>query len=52
MIPTHGNAAVESGFCINSDILVEKQHQSSVVAQRQGYDVIRCHGGVLKVKLY
>lgn len=23
MIPTHGNAAVESGFCINSDILVE-----------------------------
>ena len=52
MILTHGiTAAVESGFCRNSDMLVENLHESAVVVQRQIYDGIRYYGGVLQVEI-
>ena len=37
-ILSHGNTTVESGFSINSDVLVENLLEKSVVAQRQVYD--------------
>ena len=50
-ILSHGNATVESGFSINSDVLVENLLEKSVVAQRQVYDGIHHSGGVLKVDI-
>ena len=37
-ILSNGNTTVESGFSINSDVLVENLLEKSVVAQRQVYD--------------
>jgi len=51
MILSHGNASVESGFSVNGDMLVENQHEESLVAQRQIYDGVRNLGGLLKVKI-
>ena len=42
---SHRNASVESGFSINSGILVENLHEESVVAQRQVYDAVLDAGG-------
>ena len=50
-ILSHGNATIESGFSINSDVLVENLLEKSVVAQRQVYDGIHHSGGVLKVDI-
>ena len=50
-ILSHGNATVESGFSINSDVLVENLLEKSVVAQRQVYDGIHHSGGVLEVDI-
>ena len=50
-ILSHRNATVESGFSINSDVLVENLLEKSVVAQRQVYDGIHHSGGVLKVDI-
>ena len=50
-ILSHGNTTVESGFSINSDVLVENLLEKSVVAQRQVYDGIHHSGGVLKVDI-
>ena len=50
-ILSHGNATVESGFSINSDVLVENLLEKSVVAQRQVYDGIHHSRGVSKVDI-
>jgi len=36
-----GNASVESGFSLNSDILVDNLHEESLVARRIMYDTIQ-----------
>ena len=51
MVPSHGNAVVESGFSINAVIIVENLHETSVVAQRQVYNGSCYYGGVLKVEI-
>ena len=51
MYLSHGNATVESGFSINSDVLVENVLEKSVVAQKQVNDGIHHLGGVLKVDI-
>ena len=51
MILSHGNAAVESGFSVNGDMLIENLQEESLVAQRQVYDGVRNVGGLLKVKI-
>ena len=38
LILSHGNAAVESGFSINNDMLVENLLEDSLVGQRTVYD--------------
>ena len=50
-ILSHRNATVESGFSINSDVLVENLLEKSVVAQRQVYDGIHHSRGVSKVDI-
>ena len=50
-ILSHGNATVESGFSIKSNVLVENLLGKSVVAQKQVYDAIHHSGGVLKVDI-
>jgi len=51
MILSHGNAAVESGFSINGDMLVENMHEESLIAQRHVYDGVKNLGGLLNVKI-
>lgn len=49
LMMSHGNAFVEGGFSINSDILVENLHEDSIVAQRTVYDAIQAVGGIAGV---
>ena len=49
MILSHGNAAVESGFSVNENLLVENLQERSLVSQRVVYDSIRSVGGVSHV---
>jgi hypothetical protein len=51
LILSHGNAAVESGFSVNGDMLVENLHESSLVAQRTVFDSISYAGGVFGVSV-
>jgi len=44
-----GNASVESGFTVNSDILVDNLHKESLLARRILYDNIETGDGILKV---
>ena len=44
LILSHGNATVESGFSVNSDLLVENMNEDSIVAQRVVYDELRAKG--------
>jgi len=46
-----GNASVESGFSVNSDILVDNLHEESLVARRIMYDTIQTGDGILKVEI-
>ena len=46
---SHGNACVQSGFSVNTDMLVENLKEESLVAQRRVYDSIVASGGVLNV---
>uniref|UniRef100_A0A2L2YE91 Uncharacterized protein n=1 Tax=Parasteatoda tepidariorum TaxID=114398 RepID=A0A2L2YE91_PARTP len=48
---SHGNAAVESGFSINKDMLVENLKDEFLVGLRTVYDAIHFYGGVLNVPL-
>ena len=43
-ILSHGNAQVESGFSVNSDLLVENLPKKSLVARCGLYDGIRTVG--------
>jgi len=51
LILSHGNAAVESGFSINNDMLVENLLEDSLVGHRIVYDSIQKAGGVLSVNI-
>jgi len=51
MMLSHGNACVESGFSVNSDMLVENMHEESLVAQRHVYDAVNAVGGVTNVTI-
>lgn len=51
LIFSHGNATVEGGFSINKSILVENQHEETIVAQRQVYDAIIDAGGRKKIPI-
>ena len=48
---SHGQAAVERGFSINSQVIVENLVEESLIAQRQVYDAIHTSGGLLKVPI-
>jgi hypothetical protein len=41
MVLSHGNAAVEGGFSINKDLLIDSLLEETVVAQRVVFDAIR-----------
>ena len=49
MIFSNGQASVESGFSVNSLIMVENLHEESLVAQRLVYDSINSLGGIKKI---
>jgi len=51
LILSHGNAAVESGFSVNNDFLVENLHEESLVAQRRVCDAVKASGGVTSVNI-
>jgi len=51
LILSHGNASVESGFSVNTDMLVENLHEESLVAQRCVYDSVQALGGITSVKI-
>jgi len=44
LILSHGNAAVESGFSVNKEFLVENMEEDTIVAQRIVFDAIRVVG--------
>lgn len=48
---SHGNAAVESGFSVNGDMLVENLHEDSLVTQRIVYDSVQDAGGITSVNI-
>lgn len=43
----HGNAAVERGFSVNKEVLVENLEEDTVVAERSVYNAIQSLGGLL-----
>lgn len=47
----HGNAAVERGFSVNKDCIVENQKPKSLIAQRIIYDSINSVGGIENVTI-
>ena len=49
LIFSHGQASAESGFSINSSIIVENLHEKSLVAQRLVYDSVNSLGGIKKI---
>lgn len=46
---SHGNAAVERGFSVNKQCLVENLKEDSLIAQRLVHDAVSAAGGVDKV---
>ena len=48
---SHGNARIESGFSVNTDILETNMMEQSIVAQRLVYEGIERAGGVVKVEI-
>lgn len=48
---SHGNAALERGFSVNEDLLIENQSENSIVALRIVYDAIKEVGGVSSVPI-
>ena len=49
MIFLHGQASVESGFSLNSSILVEDLHEESLVTQWLVYDLVNSYVGIKKI---
>ncbi|XP_063219581.1 uncharacterized protein LOC134529431 [Bacillus rossius redtenbacheri] len=43
---SHGNAALERGFSVNKECLVENQQEISLVAQRRIHDSVSAAGGI------
>lgn len=48
---SHGNAAVERGFSVNKECLVENLSEESPIAQRRVYDGVSAAGGVTKIEI-
>lgn len=48
---SHGNAAVERGFSVNKECLVENLKEDSLIAQRLVHDAVLAAGGVEKVEI-
>ncbi|CAL1672083.1 unnamed protein product [Lasius platythorax] len=44
MILSHGNAAIERGFSVNKECLVDNQKEKSLIAQRTTYDTVNAKG--------
>ena len=51
LVLSHGKDAVESGFSVNGDMLVENLHEASLVAQQIVFDSISNVGGVKEVAI-
>ena len=51
LLLSHGQAGVECGFNINSELMEYNFTQKSVVALRNIYDHIQTCGGILHVKI-
>jgi hypothetical protein len=51
LVLSHGNASVESGFSVNSDMLVENLREESLVAQRIVYDAMQAAGGLTAINI-
>ena len=49
LIFSHGQASVESGFSINSSIIVENLREESLVAERLIYDSVNYLGVIKKI---
>ena len=49
LIFSHGQASAESGFSINSSIMVENLHEESLVTRRLVYDSVNSVGGIKKI---
>lgn len=47
----NGNAAVERGFSVNSNILVENLSKESLIGQRTVYDAISDAGGIEQIEV-
>ena len=45
---SHGQASVERGFSVHSDLLVENMHEDSLIAQR----IVQDHVKSLKLQAY
>lgn len=48
---SHGQATVERGFSLNTNLIVENLQEESIVAQRIVHDNISFNGGVLEIPL-
>ncbi|CAN7984064.1 unnamed protein product [Ixodes hexagonus] len=48
---SHGNAAVERGFSVNRECIVENLKEESLIAQRVVHDAVLAAGGVDKVEI-
>ncbi|XP_075556329.1 uncharacterized protein LOC142588454 [Dermacentor variabilis] len=48
---SHGNAAVERGFSVNKECLIENLNEESLIAQRIVYDGVSAAGGVANVDI-
>lgn len=51
LVMFHGNAAVERGFSVNRECLVENLSEASLIAQRCVYDSVHSEGGVKNVQI-
>ena len=51
LILLHGNARVESGFSINSEIIENNLKESSLVSQRMLYEGLMKDGEIMKVDI-
>lgn len=51
LVLSHGQAGVERGFSVNSQIMDHNLKEKSIVAQRTIHDHIKTCGGVLKVQI-
>lgn len=51
LIISHGNAALERGFSVNKEAIVEHQTENSLIALRIIYDTVTKAGGLEKIPL-